>query len=46
MFPLAQAVRDETEILEPAGAGEEKYRECFEILLHRVAKAIEKIEEE
>lgn len=46
VYTLGEYVGEDTDILEPAGAGEEKYRECFETLLHRVGKAIEKMEQE
>lgn len=46
VYTLGEYVGEDTDILEPAGAGEEKYRECFETLSYRVAKAIEKLEQE
>lgn len=43
---MGEFVGEDTDILDPGGAEEEKYKECFDELFFRVNKVIQKIEEQ
>ena len=46
IYTLGEFVGEDTDILDPGGAEEEKYKECFDELFFRVNKVIQKIEEQ
>ena len=46
IYILGEFVGEDTDILDPGGAEEEKYKECFDELFFRVNKVIQKIEEQ
>lgn len=46
VYTLGEFVGEDTDIVEPGGGEEEKYKECFEELQLRVNKVIQKIEEQ
>ena len=46
IYTLGEFVGEDTDILDPGGAEEEKYKECFDVLFFRVNKVIQKIEEQ
>lgn len=46
IYTLGEFVGEDTDILVPGGAEEEKYKECFDELFFRVNKVIQKIEEQ
>lgn len=45
VFTLGEFVGEDTDMADPSGGGDEKYKECFEQLLFRVNKVIQKIEQ-
>lgn len=46
VYTLGEFVGEDTDIRDPGGAEEEKYKACFDELLLRVNKVIQKIEEQ
>lgn len=46
VYTLGEFVGEDTDILDPGGSEEEKYKACFDELLLRVNKVIQKIEEQ
>lgn len=46
VYTIGEFVGEDTDIIDPAGSEDEKYKECFDELLRRVNKVIQKIEEQ
>ena len=44
IYTFGEYVGDDTDITDPGGGEEEKYKECFEKLVLRVDKLVQKIE--
>lgn len=45
VYTIGEFVGEDTDMIDPGGSEEEKYKECFEELVLRVNKVIQKIEE-
>lgn len=46
VYTIGEFVGEDADMIDPGGSEDEKYRECFEELLLRVNKVIQKIEEQ
>ena len=45
VYTIGEFVGEDTDVVDPAGSEEERYKECFDELVLRVNKVIQKLEQ-